>query len=182
MSGDYHWVCMYLLCATQIQKQHHSFILPTEPEKSRFTATEKSRMPVKWWNCTEPSGITKQKRFAVFKLRKATVQIDTTKKDLEYALSELRKSEDSLQRALDSKKMWIHAVKELGGGYEYFLLPHNFWWYFYSSLVLMWLHASFHYPCRDYCQKLALALTSNPKTTLNSLSLNGNSIEDRGID
>jgi len=35
---------------------------------------------------------------------------------------------------------------------------------------------------RDYCQKLALALTSNPKTTLNSLSLNGNSIEDRGID
>ncbi|XP_074615858.1 F-actin-uncapping protein LRRC16A-like [Acropora palmata] len=34
---------------------------------------------------------------------------------------------------------------------------------------------------RDYCQKLALALTSNPKTTLNSLSLNGNSIEDRGV-
>ena len=46
----------------------------------------------------------------------------------------------------------------------------------------MWLHASFRLPCRDYCQKLALALTSNPKTTLNSLSLDGNSVEDRGID
>ena len=34
---------------------------------------------------------------------------------------------------------------------------------------------------RDYCQKLALALTSNPKTSFSSLSLNGNSIEDRGM-
>lgn len=34
---------------------------------------------------------------------------------------------------------------------------------------------------RDYCQKLSLALTSNPKTSLHSLSLNGNSIEDRGV-
>lgn len=126
MSGDYHWVCMYLLCATQIQKQHHSFILPTEPEKSRFTVTEKSRMPVKWWNCTEPtSGITKHKRFAVFKLRKATVQIDTTEKDLECALSELRKSEDSLQEALDSKKNVNPCCEGVGGGYEYFLVPHN---------------------------------------------------------
>ena len=37
------------------------------------------------------------------------------------------------------------------------------------------------FPFRDYCQKLALALTSNPKTSFNSLSLNGNSIEDRGM-
>lgn len=36
-------------------------------------------------------------------------------------------------------------------------------------------------PFRDYCQKLALALTSNPKTALHSLSLNGNAIEDRGM-
>lgn len=184
MSGDYHWVCMYLLCATQIQKQHHSFILPTEPEKSRFTATEKSRMPVKWWNCTETSGITKQKRFAVFKLRKATVQIDTTEKDLECALSELRKSEDSLQEAIDSKKNVNPCCEGVwGGGCGMNIFWYRtIWWYFYSSLVLMWLHASFRLPCRDYCQKLALALTSNPKTTLNSLSLNGNSIEDRGID
>lgn len=34
---------------------------------------------------------------------------------------------------------------------------------------------------RDHCQKLALALTSNPKTALHSLSLNINSIEDRGL-
>ncbi|XP_078365428.1 uncharacterized protein LOC144649735 isoform X2 [Oculina patagonica] len=33
---------------------------------------------------------------------------------------------------------------------------------------------------RECCQKLAMALTSNPKTSLHSLSLNGNSIEDRG--
>ena len=36
------------------------------------------------------------------------------------------------------------------------------------------------WPFRDHCQKLALALTSNPKTALHSLSLNINSIEDRG--
>lgn len=36
-------------------------------------------------------------------------------------------------------------------------------------------------PFRDYCQKLALALTSNPKTALHSVSLNGNAIEDRGM-
>ena len=59
---------LQVLRETRIQKQLHSFILLPEPEKSRFTANKKSRTPVKWWNCTESSGIIKQKRFAVVKL------------------------------------------------------------------------------------------------------------------
>ena len=35
---------------------------------------------------------------------KATVKIDTLEKDLEGALSELRKSEDSLRKGIDNKK------------------------------------------------------------------------------
>ena len=33
---------------------------------------------------------------------------------------------------------------------------------------------------RDYCQKLALALTSNPKSAIHSICLSNNSVEDRG--
>ena len=44
---------------------------------------------------------------------KATVQIDTLKQDLEGALSKLRKSEDSLWKAIDNKKKLISAVKDM---------------------------------------------------------------------
>ena len=49
------------------------------------------------------------------------------------------------------------------------------------SCLLLNTNTLLQIPFRDYCQKLALALTSNPKTALNSLSLNGNAIEDRGM-
>ena len=50
---------MLLVCSFShdLQKQRHSFIMPPKPGKSRFTATEKSRTPVKWRHYTEPSGI-----------------------------------------------------------------------------------------------------------------------------
>lgn len=44
---------------------------------------------------------------------KATVQIDTLEKDLEGALSELRKSEDSLRKTIDNKKKLISALKDI---------------------------------------------------------------------
>ena len=46
---------------------------------------------------------------------KATVKIDTLEKDLEGALSELRKSEDSLRKAIDDKKKLISALKDIRG-------------------------------------------------------------------
>ena len=44
---------------------------------------------------------------------KATVKIDTLEKKLEGALSELRKSEDSLWKAIDNKKKLISALKDI---------------------------------------------------------------------
>ena len=181
MSGGYHWVCMYLLCATQIQKQHHSFILPTEPEKSRFTATEKSRMPVKWWKLYWDFRDNKTEEICSIQTTQSNSPNWYHRKRLGICIIWIEKIRRLFAKGPWQQKKVNPCCEGVGGGMNIFWY-HTIWWYFYSSLVLMWLHALFQLPCRDYCQKLALALTSNPKTTLNSLSLNGNSIEDRGID